>query len=874
MKKSFLFCAWILLSTCPVFAQRLPDTAVPENYKLSFTPDLAAEKFAGDETIEVRVLKPTSQIVLNAVAIDFQDVTITSGHSTQKAKVSLDDEKEQATFEFDKPITPGPASIHVTYTGTLNHELRGFYIGKQDNGQKYAATQLEATDARRAFPCFDEPADKATFEVTIIADKPLTVVSNTKALTDTPGPGEGKHTVHFARTAKMSTYLVAFVIGNFEYIEGSADGIPIRVYTSPGKKDLSQFALDTAENALRYYNHYFGIRYPFEKLDMIALSDFGPGAMENTACITYREAYILLDEKHAGVEQKKFIASVITHEMAHQWFGDLVTMKWWDDIWLNEGFASWMSNKPIEAWKPDWHIELNAVNDATAAMNRDSLENTHPIHQEAQTPAEILELADVITYDKTAAVLRMLESYLGEETFRKGVNLYLKQHAYGNAAAADFWNALAKASNKPVDRIMATFVEQPGPPMVSAHEKCVGSSEDIALAQRRYIYDRTKFDSGDSELWQIPVCMKDGAAAAAKCEVFSEKKQNLKLQSCAPWTYLNAGARGYYRSGYDAETVRAIAKDAEQALSPAERIMLQADVWASVRVDREKIGDYLALAEGLASDHTPEVINPLVHELDYIGRYLVNDTDQDAYRAWVRDLFSPLAKQLGWEKKPGENADQETLRSDVLFAMGDVARDPEAEAAARKIADQALDNPMSVDAPLAAAALPIAAANADQAFYDKVIDHLKTVHDPEQKNLYEVTLVAFHDSKLLQRTLHYAESEARSQDSTFIIARVMRNPAGRQLAWDFVRNEWTNMKKQNGAFGGGSAGAIVGSTSSFCDPASREQVQSFFSSHPVPSAERTLKQSLETINYCIDMKSRQGAELAAWLQSQNGHAAK
>jgi aminopeptidase N len=874
MKRSLLVCACIFMSACFAASQRLPEIAVAESYKLSFTPDLKAEKFTGDETLNLRVLKPTSQIVLNAIGIDFQEVTITSGQIKQTGRVKIDPDKEQATIEFDKQISAGPATLHITYIGTLNHELRGFYIGKQDNGQRYAATQFEATDARRAFPCFDEPADKATFEVSIVADKGLTVISNTRQVADTAGPGDGKRTVRFARTAKMSPYLVAFVIGNFEYSEGSADGILIRMYTSPGKKDLGRFAIETAENALHYFDHYFGIRYPFEKLDMIALSDFGPGAMENTACITSRESFILLDEKHTGLELKKFIASVITHEIAHQWFGDLVTMQWWDDIWLNEGFATWMSSKPIEAWKPDWHIELNDVNDATAAMNSDSLENTHPIHQEAQTPAQILELADAaITYDKTAAVLRMVESYLGEETFRRGVNSYLKQHAYGNAASADFWNALSKASNKPVDKIMATFVEQPGPPMVLGNAKCAGASEDLALSQRRYVFDRAKFENGNSELWQIPVCRKDGPARA-KCELLTSKEQNLKLQQCTPWIYLNAGAHGYYRSAYDEQTVRALAKDAEQALSPAERIMLQADVWASVRVDRGKIGDYLAVAKGLASDHTPEVNVPIVRQLDFIGRYLVSDADQGAYRTWVRDLLAPIAKQVGWQRKPGESADEETLRASLLFAMGSVAHDADAEAAARKIADQALDNPMSVEAPLAAAALPIAAANGDEVFYDKLIEHLKTAHDPAQKDMYEQTLTAFHDPKLLERTLHHATSETRSQDSIFIIARVMRNPAGQKMAWNFVRSEWNNMDKQNGAFGGGSAGAIVRSTSSFCDAASLEEVQSFFASHPVAEAERTLKQSLEQIGYCIDMKNRQGAELATWLKSESGHAAK
>jgi aminopeptidase N len=874
MTRTCLISAAIFLLISLANAQRLPSTTIPENYKLTFSPDLAKNIFTGEEIITVQTSQPTSEIVLNAVDIDFQEVTVSSGNSTQKAKVTLDKENEQAKLTTDRPLPAGRATIQIKYTGVLNSELRGFYAGKQDDGRKYAATQLEATDARRAFPTFDEPAFKATFDITIVANKGMTVISNTKAVSDLDGP-QGKHVVHFATTPKMSCYLVAFVIGNFEYIEGSADGIPIHVYTSPGKKDLATFALTTAEQSIRYFDKYFGIKYPYGKLDMIGLSDFGPGAMENTACITYREAFLMLDEQHAAVETKKFIASVIAHEIAHQWFGDLVTMKWWDDVWLNEGFASWMSSKPIEAWKPEWHVELNDVRDTTQALNLDSLENTHPIHQDARTPAEILELADTITYDKTASVLRMLEAYLGEETFRRGVNEYLRQHAYGNAAAADFWGALAKVSKKPVDQIMATFVEQPGAPIVFISAQCKGSSENVSLEQQRYVYDRAKFEAGNNQIWQIPVCLKIGPHSnTKKCELLSKKQQEITFPVCSTWIDPNAGAQGFYRSGYDATAVHSLAKNAETALSPAERITLLSDVWASVRVDREKIGDYLLVAQGLQSDRTPQVIALLVNQLQYIGRYLVTDSDQQAFRNWVRDLLSPMAAELGWEKKPGESAEVQSLRGDLLYALGAIGRDPVTVELARKLADQELNNPSSVDPELAENAFSIAAANGDDTFYDKVLNALKDAKTPEQKSLYRQALVSFEDPKLLQRTLDYAVTDARLQDADLIIGRVMQNPHGAKLTWDFVRSRWGQTEKMNGAFGGSSAAGLVASTGNFCDVGMRDQVKEFFASHPVPTAERTLKQALERIDYCIDVKERQSPELASWLQSQGGEAGK
>src|ERR1700733_5674667 len=567
-------------------AQRLPESARPENYKLTFTPDLEKATFQGDETISVRMLKSTSEITLNAVDIDFQDVAITSGGATQKAKVTAQKEKEMVVLTVEKPLAAGPASIHISYTGILNSEMRGLYLGKDDQGRKYAASQFESTDARRAYPSFDEPDYKATFDITAIADKGLVAISNQKVISDTPGPGD-KHTVRFATTAKLSSYLAALVVGNFEYVEGEADGIPIRVYSTPGKKAMGAFALEVAQNVLKYYDHYFAIKYPYGKLDLIALPDFSAGAMENTGCITFREVILLIDEKHGSVGLKKEIASVIAHEMAHQWFGDLVTMKWWDDIWLNEGFATWMSSKPIEAWKPEWNFNLDDVSDTGGTLNVDSLANTRPIHQAADTPAQIQELFDGIAYGKAASVLRMLESYLGEQTFRAGVNAYLQQYQYANATADDFWDAQAKTSNKPVDKIMPTWVKQAGAPIINVKAQCSGNSTSVTLTQQRYYFDRSKFEAGNDQLWQIPLCLRGSASSkSAKCELMTKKEETVTLPGCSTWVLTNAGATGYYRTAFPADAVRALASEAEPKLTPAERISTENDIWASGRVGR------------------------------------------------------------------------------------------------------------------------------------------------------------------------------------------------------------------------------------------------------------------------------------------------
>jgi aminopeptidase N len=868
MKRFLAVFTFALMAFSVAVAQRLPEVAAPENYKLTFAPDLEKATFEGEETISIRVLKPTSEITLNAVDIDFHQVTIANGGRIQKAKVTPDKNKEMVVLSVEQPLSEGPATVHITYTGILNSEMRGLYIGKDDQSRKYAASQFEATDARRAFPSFDEPDYKSTFDITAVADKGQVAISNQKIVSDTPGPGD-KHTVRFATTAKLSSYLAALVVGNFEYIEGEADGIPIRVYGTPGKKEMGKFALESAEHVLSYYDKYFNIKYPYGKLDLVGLPDFSAGAMENAGCITFREVLLQIDEKQGSVDLKKTIASVIAHEMAHQWFGDLVTMKWWDDIWLNEGFATWMSSKPLEKWKPEWNYDLDDVSGTGGTLNTDSLANTRPIHQAADTPAQIQELFDGIAYGKAASVLRMLESYLGEETFRAGVNAYLQQHQYANATADDFWGAQAKTSKKPVDQIMPTFVKQAGVPILNVRSQCSGNSTTVELDQRRYYYDREKFQAANDQIWQVPLCLKS-STGAQKCELLTKKQATITLPGCSTWVLANAGATGYYRAGYQPEAVRALAGDAESKLSPAERIALQTDIWASVRVGREPVGDYLAFAQGLASDRNRAVLEDVLGRLNFIGQYLVTDSDRESYRIWLRHYLTPVLKDVGWDPKPGESDEQRTLRSRVFNSLGYDARDPEVLAQARKIADKVLDDPASVDREMAVGALSLAALNGDEAFYGRLMTALKNPKSPEEYYMYLFSLPQFSDPKLLQRTLDYALSpDVRSQDALGVITSVMGNPEGEKQAWDFVLSHWDAVQKAGGPF---ASAQVVGATSSFCDAHMRDQVVDFYTAHKIAAAERTYRQSIERINNCVDLKSQQEPQLASWL-GQHGSSA-
>lgn len=869
MKKIRLFFIGALLVLPFVCsAQRLPELAVPENYKLTWTPNFSNDSFAGEEAIQIKVLKPTPEIVLNSVDIDIQEASITSGGGTQEAKVVPDVEKQMISLEVGKELAAGPATIHIKYMGRINNQLRGFYLGHDQDGNKYGVTQFEATDARRAFPSFDEPAYKATFDMTVVADKGMAVISNSPVLSDTPDTAGQKHTVRFKTTPKMSSYLLAVAVGHFEYIEGSSDGIPIRVWTAPGKKQLGAFALQSAEYILHYYDNYFGIKYPYQKLDLIGLPDFSAGAMENTACITYREVLLLLNDQKASLDAHKEVASVIAHEMAHQWFGDLVTMQWWNDIWLNEGFATWMSSKPLKAWHPEWHFEINDLLETTRSLSLDSLENTRPIHQEAETPDEILELFDGIAYGKTAAVLRMLESYIGPEKFRAGVNAYLKEHEYGNSTATDFWTALARASKEPVDKIMPTFVQQAGVPLVSMEAKCSNGTETVELEQQRYIGSRQSFaNEKGGETWMVPVCLKtpDGNGHS-KCELLSTKQKDIALKGCSSWVYGNRAAVGYYRTGYTPAELQALSKDAEAALSPAERIMLLTDAWSLLRVGRVTISDYMALAGGFRAEHNYEVVSALRTQLEYISDYLVRDNERKAFDGWVRDLFASTAAEVGWKPKAGESEDQGQLRAELLYILGYIAHDPEVERAATTIVVTELDHPGSVARELMTEAMEVAAVHGDESLYHKMMEHLRNSQDPEQRSMYYTVLTEFTDPALVERTLEYFISpQVRSQDAPLLLSRSVRNPATQKQAWEFIQTHWTQVEDKGGAF---SIGRFAQAGGSFCTPGMRNELMTFFNSHK-NSAQRTLKQSLERIDDCVDLKEQQESKLASWLDQHH-----
>jgi aminopeptidase N len=853
-----------LLTALPASAQRLPTIVTPSHYDLAFVVDLAREKFDGTETIRVQVGEPTSKVVLNAFDIQFHEVTVGAGASAQVATVALDEAGQTATLTVPKPLAKGATEIHAKFSGVLNTQLRGFYISKTKL-RKYAVTQFESTDARRAFPCFDEPAFKATFAVTLTIDRGDTAISNGKVLSDVPGPANTQHTMKFSTTAKMSSYLVAMTVGDFKCLDGAADNIPIRICATPDKRDLTRIALESAEQVLRFYNSYYAVKYPFGKLDVVAVPDFAAGAMENTGAIFYRETDLLAEYKSASVGTKKNIASILAHEMAHQWFGDLVTMQWWDDIWLNEGFATWMANKPLAAAHPEWSIDVDEADENRTALGLDSLTSTRPIHADVSTPAQIDEAFDAIAYQKGAAVLRMVESYVGADTFKQGINAYLQAHAYGNATSEDFAKAIAGASGKPVERILPTFVNQPGVPLIDVSIACANNQTAVTLKQQRFVIDASK---PDPARWQIPVCVKAPGRAATTCEVMTEESRTLSIAgACAPWVFANAGAHGYYRTAYPPDMLRALAPRVETDLSAPERLLLLDDEWALVRSGRHTAGDYLTLAAGYGREHTSGVMEEVARRLAAIHDDLTTLETAPRLQAFVRSLLRPLFDEVGFTAAASDTDERRSLRAVLIGALGTDGEDPDVIAKARGALDRALGGGPPLEPTVAGAIVTAAAAHGDAKLFDALAAAADRATSPEEQYRYLFALAAFRDPALIQRALERSLSpQLRSQDTAIYLARFFPNQQAQGRAWAFVRDHWPALEpKVTIALGDVN---LIRSLGAICDAKPRDEVAEFFAAHPLPGAARTLTQTIEQINNCIALRASQTPAVAAWLAAR------
>ena len=643
----------------------LPENVRPVHYQITLQPDMDNFTFDGLEVIDIDVKEATSEIVLNAADLKVPSAFLMKdGRSARPTSITLDEDSQTVTLAFAEPVEPGQAQLDLRFTGKLNDRLHGFYRSQYVNPEGevsyLATTQFEATDARRAFPCWDEPACKATFQLTLNIPADMVAVSNTP-LIQQAGLDAGYKSIMFGRTPIMSTYLMAFVVGDLTYIEQEAvNNTTVGVWTTRGKEEQGRFALDTSARMLSFFNDYFGIPYPLEKLDHIAIPDFAAGAMENWGCITYRETALLVDPENSSAGTRQRVAEVVAHEMAHMWFGDLVTMEWWDDLWLNESFASWMGTKATDWAFPEWEMWTQFVNmDTNRALSLDGLKNSHPIEQEVKDPAEISQLFDAISYSKGASVIRMLEQFLTPEVFQQGLHQYLDANQYSNARTEHLWAALEDASNLPVTAIMNTWTGQMGYPVLRVETRESGDQLELALSQERFVYDNLLGESEPEEMvWQVPVGVTQSGSGEGASLVMDTPQARIQIPQAAggeSWFKVNPSQTGFFRVNYSEEDwQRLIPAIGALTLPATDRLGIQNDAYALSKAGLLPVNQFLDIAAAYQNETDASVWSDLASNLRDIDFLLADEPCNENFRAFARELFGPAARRIGWDAREGE----------------------------------------------------------------------------------------------------------------------------------------------------------------------------------------------------------------------------
>jgi puromycin-sensitive aminopeptidase len=836
--------------TAPDQAFRLPRHVDPLVYRLTLTPELSSATFTGTVDIDLTVHEPTRQIVCNAIELGLDHGTLTTASGEEvAATISLDETAERATFSFADDVPAGPATLHCAFSGILNDKLRGFYrstfTDQSGETRTLATTQMEATDARRAFPCWDEPDRKAVFDVTLVVDEGLSAFSNSPVAEESTDPQTNKRTVHFSPTMKMSTYLVAFVVGDLEATDPvDVDGVPVRVVHVPGRADLTPFALEVAAHSLRFFSDYFALPYPGDKLDLVAIPDFAFGAMENLGCVTFRETALLVDTGSAARTELERVADVISHEIAHMWFGDLVTMGWWEGIWLNEAFATFMEVLCVDAFRPAWQRWVTFGLEREAALAVDGLHSTRPIEYPVGAPEEADGMFDVLTYQKGGSVLRMLERYLGAEVFRDGVRHYLRAHAYANTVTADLWASLEEVSGQPVTAMMDSWILQGGHPIVRV------GSDDLSQTPFSYGPPRTGEPSAIGAAWQVPIITRTlegtpGQRALLGADPVVRPDGEV----------VNAGGWGVYRLAYD--DLGLIAGRLGE-LDPLERFNLFADTWALVLAGRVDLATFVALAGDLAHEDEPGIFSLVTAALGLCDRAASND-DRPSVQEAARALLGARSADLGWDRRKDDGERIPTLRALLLSCLGTIGADP----AVRAEAARRFDAPDPIDPDIEAAVLAAVAFQLRDGDYDTMVERYRRPANPQEELRYLTALASFPDPDLGRRTFELARTEVRTQNGPYLVATLLSNRVAGPAVWVEVKANWEALLDR---FPINSHSRMVDGVRGLCgDPALAEDVERFLADHPLAGRQRSIDQTLERLAINVSFTQSYGSQLAQIL---------
>ncbi|MBM7113132.1 M1 family metallopeptidase [Archangium primigenium] len=840
---------------------RLPLSVRPHRYMATLTLDMEARAFTGVQTIELALDKPTDEIILHAIALKLGEVLF----RTEDGRIILPSDSREVTqsetvvVRFAEQLPAGKGALDVAWTGRFTEGLRGLYMAG-----KVAATQFEAADARRLFPCFDEPSFKARWALTVQVPSGLTALSN-GAIEREESDGHVRK-LTFKETEVLSSYLIALVVGPLVGTpEEHVEGIPVRTWALPEKAHLTRFGQDAALAALPRLQAYFGLPYAFGKVDQVGIPDFEAGAMENAGLITYREIALLLDPATAPLSVQKRVAEVVTHELAHQWFGNWVTMVWWDDLWLNEAFATWMAYKIVDDWKPEWRVWLDFDAGKAAALHLDALRSTHPIRGEVRNAHEAGESFDLITYEKGGAVLRMIEGFLGQDAFREGMRQYMRTHARANAVADDLWRALANASSQPVLELANAWIGQNGYPLVGVAVQ----GRKVTLTQQRY-YSEPGVKSG--ERWPVPMVLRyaDAGGVREQRVLLRESTAEVTLEGTGEvkWLCANAGSTGFYRVRYDASGLERLSANVD-ALEPSERISLLADQWALARSGQATLAAYLELAGRFGHEEDDAVLDELVGRLAYVENRLVEGEDQEHFRRWVEKLLGAGLKTLGWNAAPGETDRVKLRRAVLVRALGGVARSPEVIAEARPRVLRALDGDTSALEPnLLDAAVGMVARGGDRALYEKILEKMPGEPDPATQRRYLMALTAFEEPQLAEaaQQLFFTE-KVKMQDVASFLSGLINNRTGRDAWWSQKQKRWKDVLARTG-MAPMLLRRVVESLGALRERSQLDEVRRLLSAHPVEEAKQATGQTLERLEQDVVLRERALPEVRTWLKGQ------
>ncbi|XP_012284370.1 puromycin-sensitive aminopeptidase [Orussus abietinus] len=858
---------------------RLPSNVRPYHYEIALEPNLSTFVFEGTERIDIDVKESTDTIILNCLDIEIQVVVYLDkdGHEVKPDEITLSEDDETVTLVFAEKLPVGKVgSLCFKFKGEINDRMKGLYRSKYtrpDGSSDYGAvTQFEPTDARRCFPCWDEPALKATFDIVLTVPKNLTALSNMPVKSHVE-EGTTK-TLVFERTPIMSTYLVAVVIGEFDSVEGkTSDGVLVRVYTPTSKKEQGSFALEVTTKVLPFYKSYFGIAYPLPKIDLVAISDFSSGAMENWGLVTFRETCLLVDERNTSASRKQWIALVTAHELAHQWFGNLVTMQWWTHLWLNEGYASFVEFLCVAHLFPEYDIWTQFVTDTyIRALELDGLKTSHPIEVPVGHPSEIDEIFDDISYNKGASVIRMLHAYVGDAHFRKGMNLYLNRHKYENAYTEDLWTALGQASKKPVHAVMSTWTKQQGFPVVRVEQQQRGADRVLSLSQERFVADGSADD--ERGLWMVPISVSTSAEprVARVTTMMSERTMNVVLEDVPAdaWVKVNPGTVGFYRTRYDSEALsRFLPAIEDRSLPPLDRLGLLDDLFAMVQAGHDSTVEVLRLTEAFRAEDDYTVWLSVVNCLSKIGALIEHLEFEGAFKAFVRSLLAGTRDRLGWDAKPGESHLDTLLRSLVLGRMA-VLDDEETVREAKRRFELHLSGEETLSADLRSPVYRAVLASGGAETFEAVLGLYRNTDLHEEKDRLMRAFGAIRDEALLAKVLEFAMSEeVRSQDTVFVILSVATSYRGRHLAWRFLKDNWEVLKDRYNRCGFLFCRLVKSTTENFVTEEQARDVEEFFAAHPTSGIERNVRQSLEIIRLNIAWLARDTEDMRKFLLSRD-----